>query len=201
MTHILLFAFGIMYTPGPVNLLALNNGLQGRLGAQVPFSLGVAVALFLWFVLVGHAGSGIVSQATLPWIGIPGCAFIVYLAVKIMRSKVDMNGAKRSEGVTTFRDGLLIQLLNPKAFMVVLPVTTIQFPEAGITGAQIAVWSALLALMGFGAPTTYAALGALLGQRINRPLWFRAFNAAMGALLLFVAADMAVRNVILPLAG
>lgn len=200
MLGIILFCIGLMYTPGPVNLLSLNNGLQNRSGAQAPFSLGVSVALCVWFMALGYAGSTLVNETLLPWLGILGCAFIAWLAVKVLRSRVSLEGGKRPSSMT-FKDGLLMQLLNPKAFMVAVPVGTVQFPAAGITGAQIALWSVGLALLAFGAPTSYAMMGALLGQRINRPWVFRAFNMVMGLLLLFVAADIAWTHVIVPLAS
>ena len=37
MLNIIMFSIGIMYTPGPVNLLSFNNGLRSRLTAQIPF--------------------------------------------------------------------------------------------------------------------------------------------------------------------
>jgi len=198
MLSIILFCIGLMYTPGPVNLLSLNNGLQNRSGAQAPFSLGVAAALCFWFMVVGYAGSTIVDDALLPWLGLAGCAFITWLAIKVLKSKVNLEGGRKPAAMT-FKDGLFIQLLNPKAFMVVVPVGTVQFPAAGITGPGIAVWSVLLALLAFGAPTSYAMMGALLGQRVNRPGFFRAFNIAMGLLLLLVAADIAWQHVLIPL--
>ena len=198
MLTIILFCIALMYTPGPVNLLSLNNGLQSRSAAQAPFALGVAAALCFWFLVVGYAGSSIVNPAMLPWLGILGCGFIVWLAVKVLRSKIDLDAGRRPSSMT-FRDGLFMQLLNPKAFMVVLPVTTVQFPAAGVTGPGIALWSAGLALLAFGAPTSYALLGSMLGRRIERPVYFRVFNTVMGLLLLAVAADIAWEHVIVPL--
>lgn len=199
MLNIILFSIGIMYTPGPVNLLSFNNGLQKTMAEQIPFSLGVSCALFFWFMLVGYAGSTIINEAMLPYLGALGCGFILYLAYKVMTSDVDVKNTNRPSTTLTFKDGLLLQLLNPKSFLVVLPVATIQFPAADIAGIQITVWSALLGLLGFGAPTAYCAAGLMIGQRINRPAYFKLFNTVMGLLLLFVAFDIAYQHVYLPL--
>jgi threonine/homoserine/homoserine lactone efflux protein len=208
MLEIVTFSIGIMYTPGPVNLLSLNNGLQKRLSVHIPFSIGVACALTIWFMLMGYAGTTFVSPSVLPYIGILGCGFIFYLAGKIMRSKVDLTAESQPVSLLTFRDGLFMQLLNPKSFMVVFPVTTILFPAADITGAHIAVWSGLLGLLGFGAPTLYAFGGALLSAAINQhgspkkphsPALFNLLNKIMGLLLIYVACDMAYHQVYQPL--
>lgn len=200
MLEIILFAIGIMYTPGPVNLLSLNNGLQKDLTSHTPFSLGVAGALWISFTLFGFAGSAFFSEAMLPYIGTLGCGFILYLAYKVISSPVDIE-SRNSPSILTFKHGLFMQLLNPKSYMVVLPVATVQFPAAGIQGMNILVWSTLLGLLGFGAPMVYAAAGAIAGRRITRPAYFRLLNTAMGVLLVFVALDMAYEQVFLRIAG
>ena len=201
MLEIIIFAFGIMYTPGPVNLLSLNNGMQNRLITQIPYSLGVGAGLFIWFMAVGYAGTSLINGKILPYVGILGAGFILYLAYKVLTARVDVKGQGAPLNLFTFRNGLLMQSLNPKNFMVVLPVTTVLFPAAGVTGAMIAVWAVILAFMGFASPTLYACVGSLLGRRLDSPKMFRLFNIAMGLLLIYVALDMFYGQVCLPLAG
>ena len=199
MMEIIIFSFGIMYTPGPVNLLSLNNGLQNRMASQIPFSLGVGLGLFIWFMAIGYVGTSVVQGKILPYMGILGAGFILYLGYKVITAKVDVTGSGSQTNVLSFRTGLLMQSLNPKNFMVVLPVTTVLFPAAGITGTQIAIWAAILAFMGFGAPIAYALVGSLLGRRVTSPNLFRFFNIIMGFLLVFVALEMLYEQVYLPL--
>ncbi len=40
MVEIVLYAFGIMYTPGPVNLLSLNAGINNQMAKPVAFWIG-----------------------------------------------------------------------------------------------------------------------------------------------------------------
>ena len=47
-----------------------------------------------------------------------------------------------------YRDGLILQLLNPKGIVATLPVATLQFPAAGIQGPGLVVWSMGLAPTG-----------------------------------------------------
>jgi threonine/homoserine/homoserine lactone efflux protein len=123
MVGIIFYSVGIMYTPGPVNILSLNRGVQNRITAHIPFCMGVGMALCLWFLLIGYAGSAIMSDGVMPIISALGSAFILYLAYKIIVSDVD--DLLEGEGGNTFKftDGLLMQLLNPKSFLAVLPVT------------------------------------------------------------------------------
>jgi threonine/homoserine/homoserine lactone efflux protein len=199
MTGILLFAIGVMYTPGPVNILSLNSGAQKRFRAHIPFCVGVASALWIWFLLIGYTGSMIVNDALLPIIAVAGVGFILYLAYKILSSKVDEVGKSETATVLGYKDGLLMQLLNPKSLLVVLPVTAVQFPAAGIDGVWIAVWSFCLGGLGFGAPFAYAACGAYVSRYFRGNSYLKVMNIVMGLMLIAVAVDMAYSHIYLAL--
>ena len=199
MLGILFFAIGVMYTPGPVNILSLNSGAQKQFRAHVPFCFGVASALSFWFLLVGYTGSVIVSDSMLPIIAVAGICFILYLAYKILSATVDSTGGNATLPVLTYRDGLLMQLLNPKCMMVVLPVAAVQFPAAGIDGIGIAVWSFCLGALGFGAPFTYAACGSYISQNFHGNSYLKIMNIIMGMMLIAVAVNMAYSHVYLAL--
>ena len=195
MLGILLFAIGVMYTPGPVNILSLNCGAQRRVSRHIPFCLGVAGALAFWFCLIGYTGSLVVNDKMLPVIAGAGVCFILFLAYKVITSKVPADGGNEPPVLLTFKDGFLMQLLNPKAMLVVLPVTTIQFPAAGIDGVWIAVWSIGLAVLSIGAPLSYAAFGACIAWHINGTGYFKYLNIVMGLMLAAVAVDMGYYHV------
>lgn len=86
--------------------------------------------------------------------------------------------------------GYLLQILNPKGFIVILPVTTVMFPAAGIHGADLIGWAALISLGAIGAPGVYAAGGSLLGRRFVQPRFFRLFNRTMALMLVFVGLSI-----------
>jgi threonine/homoserine/homoserine lactone efflux protein len=90
----------------------------------------------------------------------------------------------------TFWNGFLIQALNPKGMMVVLPITTVMFPAAHVTGMSIVLVSTMIALGGAGAPGVYSFLGAVLGKRITKDSYFNFFNRLMGIALAVCAAFM-----------
>lgn len=193
--EIFLYAFSVMYSPGPVNFMALNAGLTGRFRRSLGFFVGVGCALLVLFVLFGYTGEAIISQAALPYISLVGGIYTLYLAYQVYTATTVVPG-EASEPSTvpqktlTFWNGFLIQVLNPKGIMVVLPITSVMLPTAHITGASIAMVSALLAIAGGGAPGLYSLLGAVLGRRITRESWFTVFNRLMGLALVVCAYFM-----------
>lgn len=193
MVEILAYAFGIMYTPGPVNLLSLNTGLNTQ--TRIKFCIGVGCAMLLLFVLFGYTGAWLVSPKYQMVISVLGCIYIAYLAFQIARANVKVNARSQPETTLTFRSGLLMQLLNPKAPIAILPITTVQFPAAEISGISILFWSLVLATMAFGAPTVYMLMGRYLSGWISKPSYFRMLNLAMAVLLFYVAGDIAYSHV------
>lgn len=193
--EIFLYSFSVMYSPGPVNAMGLNAGLVGQFRQTAGFFLGVGFAMFVLFILFGYTGEALISKAILPYLTLIGAGYTSYLAYKVYTSKVSF--PDRAEGVAetelktlTFWNGFLIQALNPKGMMVVLPVATVMFPAAQITGIFIVGVSALIAIAGAGAPAIYSLLGALVGSRITKSSHFDTFNRLMGFILAICACFM-----------
>lgn len=189
--EIVLYAFSVIYSPGPVNALGLNAGLRGQARRALGFYAGVGCAMLVLFLALGYAGAVVVSGALLPWLALLGGGYCLYLGYRIARAAPPTAEGEGAATRLTFASGLLIQGLNPKAWLAVLPIATVMFPAAQVTGGKIALWSVPLALSACGAPASYALLGALLGRYLVRGRGFRAVNRLLGlslvgcALLLF----------------
>ncbi|MGX9416703.1 LysE family translocator [Vibrio sp. WJH972] len=199
MLAIFAYAFSVMYSPGPMNLLGLHLGFQGRAKANIGFYVGISTAMLILFISIAFLGSQIISKSLLPYISIIGCSYMLVIAWKISQAKVNMKDQKVEQGDLTFRDGLVMHILNPKAFIATLPIATIQFPAMGIVGPQIILWSIVLSVFSFGAPAGYALVGSILGKRVQRQQYFAYFNALMSILLVYAATTIAYQHAYLPL--
>ena len=198
MADIFAYAIGIMYTPGPINLLGLSSGLNKQTRSHLGFFIGVGSAMFILFVLLGYLGLQMINPQFLPYVSLIGCGYILYIAWKVAKAKVQVSDTSADASLSFF-DGLFMQLLNPKALVATLPIATIQFPSADITGAAIVFWSFILAILAFGAPTSYSLAGLVLGKQVSRPGGFNVFNKLMAVLLVYVALMIAYEHVLTPL--
>lgn len=198
MADIFAYAIGIMYTPGPINLLGLSSGLNKQTRSHLGFFIGVGSAMFILFVLLGYLGLQVINPQFLPYVSLIGCGYILYIAWKVAKAKVQVSDTSADASLSFF-DGLFMQLLNPKALVATLPIATIQFPSADITGAAIVFWSFILAILAFGAPTSYSLAGLVLGKQVSRPGVFYVFNKLMAILLVYVALMIAYEHVLTPL--
>lgn len=189
MIAIILFCLVVMYSPGPVNLLGLNSGIQRQITQSMGFYFGIGVALFILFSLVGYLGATLITPSLLSYLAIFGGLFMGYMGYQLIRSKAH-TASDLSANYLSFKDGMLIQLLNPKSALVVLPVTTVQFPAAHIQGTSIIIWSVFLGLFAVGAPLSYALIGRQIGKLINQQLFLKRANQMMGIILIVIAISM-----------
>lgn len=179
-----------MYTPGPVNLLSIHSGINGKVRGNINFIMGVTCAMFLSFVTLGFLGNKFINLSYLPYISLLGCCYIIYIAWKLIKMGVSVNTPSEDNGVLSIRDGLFMQLFNPKGLLATLPIATIQFPAENIQGSAIIIWSIGLSILAFGAPLSYSLVGVLIGKKLNNPIYFKALNILMFVLLAAVAINM-----------
>jgi cysteine/O-acetylserine efflux protein len=184
--EIFLYSLGVMYSPGPVNAMGLSAGLTGQFRRTVGFFVGVGCAMFSLFIVFGYTGELLISKRWLPYIALLGALYTFYLAFKMVSSKVEMNVAERSSGQPklTFLNGFIIQGLNPKGMLVVLPVTTVMFPSAHVTGLMIFIASVLIGIGAGCAPGVYSLLGAVIGKKIKNEAYFDLVNRLMSLMLI-----------------
>ncbi|MGJ8648166.1 MAG: LysE family translocator [Marinomonas colpomeniae] len=187
MLEIIIYAFGIMYSPGPANTLALFAGVNGQGWRAFLYCVGVGLAMLIWFLVIGYLGSEIIPKGYQSVISIFGGIYIAYLAIKIMQSSFQQKANNDKNAVVNFRMGLVLQLCNPKAMVAIVPIVTVQFPRMQIEGGQIALWSLGLSMIACGAPSTYLFVGSCLKNVATNRNVMAWLNRVMAMLLFFVA--------------
>lgn len=187
MLEIILYAFGIMYSPGPANTLALFAGVNGQGWRAFLYCVGVGLAMFIWFLVIGYLGSEMIPKGYQSVISILGGVYIAYLAVQIMQSSFQQKTNNDKNTAVSFRMGLILQLCNPKAMVAIIPIVTVQFPRIQIEGEQIALWSLGLSIIACGAPSVYLLAGSCLKKAATNRSVMAWINRIMAMLLFFVA--------------
>ncbi len=102
-------------TPGPNNILSMNNGGQLGLKKSYRFNLGIFVGFFI--VAFGTTMLSHSLHAALPVIKKPmlilGALYLLYLAWTIFRSSEIEKKATKAK----FISGLLLQFINPQSYL------------------------------------------------------------------------------------
>ena len=196
LSALLLLASAASFTPGPNT--TLSTALAANLGFRrsLRFVLAVPVGWGLLLSLcAGGVGALVVALPPLR-IGIQavGVAYLVWLAVKLART-TQLTQTDAAQLTVTFWQGVMLQFLNIKAWM--LALTIVAGWLAGHTDAlaRFAIILPLMLAFGLVSNLAYALIGSLLRQWLSGPdnsgLRLRWFNRFMAAVLVVTAAWMA----------
>ncbi|MEW2917857.1 LysE family translocator [Ruegeria sp. ANG10] len=145
-------ALALNFTPGADMLFCFGQGL--RSGAKPAFvaSAGISVGSMV-HVLVAGLGLG-AAVATMPWlfdvIRWMGVAYLLYLAWGAIRNGAVSADIPAKPTSHAFRDGLVVNLTNPKVILFVLAFIP-QFvnPALGPILPQFLILGVIIALGGF----------------------------------------------------
>ena len=114
-----------------------------------------------------------------------GCIYMVWLAVHMMRSRPDISEEKQPP---TFREGMLLQLVNVKIYFYILSLLSVYFiPNIPTVGGLVAAGIFAVSI-GSLATIVWAALGAKLQNTYQRH--YRVINIILGLFLIYCAVSM-----------
>lgn len=199
-------ALALNLTPGADMMLCVGQGLRGGPVAAAAASAGVALGGMVHVLLAGLGLGAMV--AALPWmfeaIRWLGVAYLLWLAWQTLRrsgasqdplsaSSTQPPGTPSiSQGVpalTSLRQGLLVNLSNPKVILFVLAFVP-QFvdPARGAVLAQFLILGAIVALGGLVVNALAGIFAHRLGRRFARrgggaSLWLGRISAGIFAAL------------------
>ena len=178
LTYIIIVAI----TPGPNNIMSMNNAIQKGFRKALPFNLGIFAGFI--FVLILCTVFSSLLFTLIPRIQFPlkmlGASYMLYLAVKPFlpskkRETKDVSGS--------FLIGAVLQLINPK--LMIYGITAISsFILPWFTGIPIlAFFIFLLSFVGFACTICWSFFGSLLSKIFNK--YGRVINIVMAVLLIY----------------
>ena len=188
----LLFAFVASITPGPTNILVLSHSSRRGLIATLPIIFGACAAAALIVLLVGlGAGETLLRfprvQQAMAWAGV---LWLSWLAWQIFRSPPPSLDPKSQEQSLSVFGAALLQLVNPKVWMMAVAVVSV-FVGGGDKTLRLLVLSLAFLLVSLPCMTLWALLGVGSARLLSTPQAFKRMNAAL-ALLLLLSAWLAV---------
>ena len=174
-------------TPGPNNIMSMNNAAQKGFMKSLPFNFGIFTGFILVLILCTVFSS--LLFALIPRIQLPmqilGAAYMLYLAVKpFLPSK--SREAKKSGG--SFVIGMMLQFINPKFYIYAITAIS-SFVLPWFTEIPIlAFFIFLLAFVGFACTICWSFFGSLFTKIFNKH--GRIINVVMALLLIYTAASL-----------
>jgi threonine/homoserine/homoserine lactone efflux protein len=165
----------LLLTPGPAVLYVVARSIeQGRV-AGLASVFGITTGTLV-HVLASTLGlSALLASSTLAFAAVKyaGAGYLIYMGVRRILNRTDAPASqlklpRRSLG-RLYRDGFIVNLLNPKTglfFLAFLP----QFvePARGAVAFQIAFLGLLFTLMGLTSDGLYALVAGTAGRWVKR---------------------------------
>ena len=184
LSALLILATASSFTPGPnttlSTALAANRGLRGALHFVLAVPVGWGILLTVCAV---GLGSLVMAAPALRWaIVLGGVAYLLWLAQRLWRSG-QLSQADDARLDVSFVQGVLLQFLNIKAWMLALAIVAGWIagrPDA--TGRFLQTFPLML-FFAFSSNLTYALIGSMLRQWLAQGRRLLAFNRLMALLL------------------
>jgi threonine/homoserine/homoserine lactone efflux protein len=183
----------ISVSPGPAMALIIRHAALRGTGGAVPVVLGLEAGLYVWALIAGVGFAALVAASEVAHLvlRVVGAAVLLALGLRAWRAawRVERQPDTMGERVsppghrrwwTAFAEGLLVQLANPKAAVLVLAL----YPQFVPVDGPVLATTALLGLVQIALETgLYLALAAGVaraGTWFRRPLVRRRLEAVCG---------------------
>ncbi|MBP9737573.1 MAG: LysE family translocator [Rhodoferax sp.] len=196
LTALLVLCTATSFTPGPNT--TLSTALAANLGLRqaLRFVLSVPVGWGLLFSLCAAGVGALVLAVPMLRLGVQatGVGYLLWLALKLWRANTltQVDGGRLQ---VTFWQGVLLQFLNIKAWMLALTVVAGWLAGRDDALTRFAVVLPVLLAFGLSSNLTYALIGSLLRRWLadaehggRRLRWF---NRSMALVLVVTAVWMA----------
>lgn len=199
MLSMILYGISILFSPGPVVVMALNKGINNQFRKGIPFYLSIGISTYCLIVLYSLVGSTFVSPLFIKILTILGCLYLLFLSYKLFFHNHETQETTDSQ--IGFKGGFLMQLLNPKATIAALPIATIYYPLNQIRAGEIWLVSLLFLLLGVLSPLLYGLLGHYFTKWITSNSRLKTINRLMAGLLAVVSVMMFYEGVMVDFLG
>jgi threonine/homoserine/homoserine lactone efflux protein len=196
LTTLLVFCTAMSFSPGPNT--TLSTALAANLGLRRALRFCLAVPTGWTLLMLGSGlglGALVLGMPALRWgVKLLGVAYMLWLAWKLSGSGQLTQVEERRLDVT-FLQGVGLQFLNIKAWMLALTLTAGWVVNAGgqpatNPGERLAIICAVMVVFAFSSNFVYALVGSLLRQWLaqgSRLLWF---NRVLALILVATALWM-----------
>jgi len=191
-----LFAFVASITPGPNNLLLMRSGASFGVRRSLKHLFGVQAG-FVALVLLSHIGAAALLLAMPSAFGVlrwACAAYLIWLAWLILR-----DARPRAPNATTpasasrpmrFVEGLVFQLINPKAWMMAVTVASAFY--GGMAPSHFDLATAIVICIAIGGPSmlVWTLWGASIDRVLHQPRARQLFSYAMALVVAGTAVWM-----------
>ena len=173
LTHLFslwVFIIFMVGTPGPANLLIMSIGSKYGMGTAMQFNIGlVSGKIFLNIAMAVGVGVFLTNQPVLlDVLKYLSGAIMIYISLYTLRGQA--RGSEESRNIS-WRAGLIVHPLNPKAWAMTILAWTEFGPNLGSLSHQILIICSSFASAQLILHSLWALAGVLLSRALGKNVW------------------------------
>lgn len=186
--------FALNMTPGPNNLLSMNNARCYGFKSAFVAGLGRILA-FAFMIALAASGLAVIlyaSETLFLAIKLCGALYLLWIALKLWRSESSpiADNAARHNHFELAKQEFLLAAGNPKAILIFTAFLP-QFVDVGANVSnQFFVLGATFLVLELAAISIYALFGLYLRQWFSQPRMAKRFNRACAVFLTLSSANL-----------
>ena len=192
-----LAAAALAFVPGPTVTVIIANSLRHGTSAGLMNVLGTQAGFLIWLAIAA-LGLGAAIEVMGVWFDVlryAGAAYLVWLAIKLFRSKGDLAVAvdrARPNG-SFFLQGFIVIISNPKMLVLFGAMIPPFITPGGDPMRQILLLGGTFMAIALAGDTAYALLAGRAGAWLSRSR-IRSLEIASGCFLMAGGVWMALRG-------
>ncbi|MGI1662863.1 LysE family translocator [Palleronia sp. KMU-117] len=163
-------ALALNLTPGADMMFCFAQGMKGGPRPAIAASAGISTGSMIHVLLAGLGLGALI--AAFPWvfgaIRWIGAAYLAWLAWKTLRTPLALASAPPARPARAFRDGLIVNLSNPKVILFILALLPQFIDPARPVLPQFLACGAVIATGGFVVNALVGTFSGGLGRRLLR---------------------------------
>ena len=181
----IIFAFSMSISPGPVNLIILSSGINNGLKNTLSFISGATIGSTLLLFTIGLGLHQIIESypVLLKVMTVAGASFIVYMGYSTIISTEVVETRRSKE--PRFIDGFMLQWLNPKAWIACISGSSLFIDPNSVL--PLFTFSCVYFLICFCSLIFWGYVGSKIQIFLNNSFKLGIFNKIMGVGLICVA--------------
>ncbi|NNE23346.1 MAG: LysE family translocator, partial [Rhizobiales bacterium] len=188
---LILFLFPLAYSPGPGNMFFAANGARFGFRAVIPANIGYHVATWIVTAAIGFGFIAAIDRFPELFLvlKIAGSLYVLWIAWKLFRAGT-LQGEESPKPVT-FTDGVILLILNPKAYVIIALMFTQFLNQSNMsTFTAVMLITTVFTLNNLIAFSIWALIGDTIAGYFRTPGSARNLNMMFGAILAAVAIWM-----------
>ena len=181
-----LAALALIAIPGPAVLYIVAQSVDHGWRAGLVSTLGIEMGAMVHVVAATVGLSSLLASSATAFTTVKyvGAAYLIYLGVRRLLTKVEVEETPETGRRHLFRDGVVVNALNPKTalfFLAFLP----QFvdPERGAAWLQIFVLGMVFIAVAFVSDSVWAVTAGTLGAWLRQSKGYLAFRRWISGLV------------------